>query len=441
LVAFTEEKMNILIKNGILVNPLNKKNPKQKVDVLVKGKKIAKVGKNLKDTKAQIIDAKGKIITAGLVDMHTHLRYPGFAEKEDIVSGSAAAAMGGFTSVVAMPNTLPRMDTAARVKKFLAEAKRDGIVNIYTSGNLTRNGDGKILTDFKELKTAGVKLLTDDGCGDSHPQDMEVEKKIQQAAKKVKLRIMMHAEDEELKKNTHLHNGFVAKKLGIKGSGEECETVMIERVLEVLRNNPTAYHFTHLSAAGSVDLIRKAKREGLPITADTTPHHLTLTEKVILKHGSFAKVNPPLRSEFHRKALIAGVKNGVIDAIATDHAPHLQSEKDCEFTKAAVGLVGLETAFAMLYTELVKKKLLTLPQLVERLTVIPAKILNIKAGEIKVGEIADISIWDLKNAYKIDKAKFASKGRNTPFHGKRVCGKTSEVIVGGKIVVSGGELV
>ncbi|MDD3066266.1 MAG: dihydroorotase [Candidatus Gracilibacteria bacterium] len=430
----------LLIKNGILVNT-GSKNPLQQVDILVSGKKIVKIGKNLTATKAQLINAKGRIITAGLIDLHTHLRDPGFTSKETIASGSAAAALGGFTTIVAMPNTQPRMDTAEKIKSFLARAKSEGVVNILTTGNLTQNGEGKLLTNFAALKKAGVKILTDDGCGDSHPQDLEVEKKLIAAAKKVKLPVMMHAEDSEMKCNTHLHAGVVAKKLGIRGSSAECETVMIERVLELLRKNPTPYHFTHLSAAGSVDLIRVAKKRGLPITADTTPHHLTLTEKAILDSGTLAKVNPPLRSEAHRKALIAGVKSGVIDAIATDHAPHLAEEKNCEFTKAAVGLVGLETAFAVLYTDLVKRKLLTLPQLIEKLTTAPAKILKLKAGEIKVGKEADITIWDIETAYKIDKTKFASKGRNTPWNGKKVFGKATDVIVGGKIVVKAGKLV
>jgi dihydroorotase len=432
--------MRILIKNGILINPANRKQPKQQVDILISGKKILKLGKNLKDPKAQAINAKGKIITAGLIDLHTHLRDPGFTAKETIASGSAAAALGGFTTIMAMPNTQPRMDTAEKIKNFLTRAKSEGVVNILTTGNLTENGEGKSLTNFTALKKAGAKILTDDGCGDSHPQDLEIEKKLIAAAKKVKLPVMMHAEDSEMKCGTHLHAGVVAQKLGIAGSSAECETVMIERVLELLKKNPTHYHFTHLSAAGSVDLIRAAKKRGLPITADTTPHHLTLTEKAILKSGTLAKVNPPLRSELHRKALIAGVKSGVIDAIATDHAPHLAEEKNCEFTKAAVGLVGLETAFAVLYTDLVKQKLLTLGELIAKLTIAPAKILKLPKGVIKVGEIADLTIWDVETPYKIDKEKFASKGRNTPWNGKKVFGKATEVIVGGKLVVSGGRL-
>jgi dihydroorotase len=229
----------LLIKNGIVVNPLNRKNPQQQVDILVSGSKVVKIGKKLQEPKAQVIEAKGKIITAGLIDLHTHLRDPGFTAKETIASGSAAAALGGFTTIVAMPNTQPRMDIAERVKNFLKRGKVEGKVNIFTTGNLTLNGEGRLLTNFAALKKAGVKLLTDDGCGDSHPQNLEIEKKLITAAKKVKLPVMMHAEDRELKQNTHLHAGVVAQKLGIRGSSAECETVMIERVLELLRKNPT----------------------------------------------------------------------------------------------------------------------------------------------------------------------------------------------------------
>lgn len=428
---------SIIIKNGNIINPDNKKNPEQIADILIQGNKIKKIGKNLKLKADKIINAKGKIVTAGLIDMHVHLREPGQENKETIETATQAAAKGGFTTILGMPNTTPPIDSKEGVRFVLAKAKKVGIINVLTAACLTKGQAGEKLTNIKELKRSGATMLIDDGPVE---QNITLQKLALKQCRSAKMPIMAHAEDAKLKDDGVMHEGWVSTQLGLRGIPASVETLVVEQSIELLRKTPTPYHFTHISAAGTVELVRQAKKEGLPVTCDTTPHHIALTDEACLGYNTLAKVAPPIRSEEHRQALLEGLKDGTIDTIASDHAPHTLVDKYAPFAEATNGLIGLETFFPVCYTELVGKKILTLSDLIKKLTLTPAKIMRIKKGRLQVGEVADISILDIKTKRKIDKNKFKSKGRNTPFHGKVCQGFATETIVGGRLVLEKGRL-
>jgi dihydroorotase len=429
----------LLIKNGTVIDPLNKRNPERLADIFVNNGKIAKIGKNLDRVGDTVIDAKGKVVTAGLVDMHVHLREPGREDKETIATATRAAAKGGVTTVLGMPNTSPRIDNQAAVKFVLERGRQEGVVNVFTTGNLSKRGEGQEMAELWELKNEGVKIVTDDG---DDIQDLGLYRKVLQYCQTHDLTAMSHSENHDLKEGVCMHEGWVSTQLGLPAAPESTETAHVAHLLEILREVPARFHFTHMSSARSAKLIAAAKAEGLPITIDVTPHHLILNEEAYLGYDTQAKVCPPLRSEANRAALVEALKSGLIDAIASDHAPHTLVEKYVEFESAAVGMVGLETLFSLLYTKLVKEwKAITLPRLIELLTVNPAKIMREEKGLLQEGADADISIWDLQREYKIDKSKFESKGRNTPFHGWKVYGQATDVLVGGKPVVRAGKLI
>lgn len=428
----------ILIKNGTVVDPANKQALERVADIFVKDGKVAEIGNNLKVQADVTIDAKGKIVTAGLVDMHVHLREPGREDKETIATATRAAAKGGVTTIMGMPNTNPIIDNQTAVRFVLDRARETGIVNVLTTGALTKRSEGKELAEIWELKMSGASMIIDDH---AETQSMGLQKLALEYCKTFDMPIMVHPEDASMKDAAVMNEGWVSTQLGLSGSSATTETIVVARTLELLRETPIPYHFTHITTAGTVDLIRRAKAEGLPVTCDVTTHHITLTDEACLDYNTFAKVDPPLRSETDRQALLKGLTDGTIDVIITDHAPHLLVDKFVPFAEAAVGIVGLETLFAIAYTELVKSKILTLPALIEKLTINPARIIRAKGkGELKIGGDADISIWETNSVYQIDKNKFESKGRNTPFHGKKVSGKASEVMIGGKLVLRKGEL-
>ena len=421
---------SIFIQNGTVINP-ESKNPEQVADVFIQNGKIRKIGKNLKAKADKTIDARGKIITAGLVDIHVHFREPGQESKETIETATRSAASGGFTTVVGMPNTNPLIDSKNAVNFILKRAKDTGVVNVLTTASLTKGSTGKELANLNELKKAGAVALIDDCPG--NPSTV-LQKKALKLCRKLNLPIMAHAENAEMKGEGVMHEGWISTQLGLPGIPVEVETSAVASIIKLLREVPTAYHFTHISTKGTVELIRQAKKEGLPVTCDVTPHHLALTDEACSNYNTLAKVAPPLRSEEHRQELLKGLADGTIDAIASDHAPHKSAEKFVPFAEAANGIIGLETTFPVLYTELVAKKILSLAEFIKKLTINPANVIQIKKGRLTVGEDADITIFDMKTKQKIDKNKFLSKGRNTPFHGKLCQGFATTTIMGGKIV-------
>lgn len=424
---------SILIKNGRLINPAQKQNPEFEADILVKNGKIAKIGRELNYPQAtKIIPARGKIVTAGLVDLHVHLREPGREDKETIATATRAAAAGGITTILGMPNTNPTIDNQTAVKFVLERARETGIIKVLTSGALTKNSAGKELAEIWELREAGASVILDDA-----PQQfsMELKKLALEYCQTYALPVFAHAEDAALAAGAALAEGFIATQLGLPGSPAATETLSVARTIELLRETPIPYHFTHLSTAGAVALIRQARATGLPITADTTPHHLLLTEAACLNYNTQAKVAPPLRTEKDRQALLQGLLDGTLDAIGSDHAPHLLVDKFLPFAEAAVGITGLETLFALTFTELVRSKKMSLPNLIQKLTLNPARILRSQAGTLELGSPADLAIFELQQEYQIDCQKFQSKGRNTPFHGKKVFGRATAVLVDGELVV------
>ncbi len=407
-------------------------------DIFIRDGKIARIKQNLARPGADVvIDAKGKIVTAGLVDMHVHLREPGREDKETIATATRAAAKGGVTTLLGMPNTTPAIDNQTVVKFVLEKGKQEGIVNVLTAGSLTKKSEGKELAEIWELREAGASMIIDDR---AENQTMGLRKLALEYCQTFGMPLMTHPEDASLKDDAVMNEGWISTQLGLSGSPASTESLVVARTLELLRETPVPYHFTHISTKRTVELIREAKKEGLPVTCDCTTHHITLNDEACLNYNTLAKVDPPLRTEEDRLALLEGLKDGTIDVIITDHAPHLLVEKFVSFNEAAVGIVGLETLFPLAYTELVKNKVLTLPELIQKLTTNPAEIIRANNGKIEEGEAADISVWDVSESWKIDKNKFETKGRNTPFHDKKVFGRASEVIVAGEIVVAKGEL-
>ncbi len=431
-------KPSILIKNGTIVNPLNGRNPTRIADIFIRNGKIAKIKANLNRPGADIvINAKGKLVSAGLIDMHVHLREPGREDKETIRTATRAAAKGGITTILGMPNTNPTIDNQAAVKFVLEKGREEGVVNVLTAGSLTKEMKGKELAEIWELREAGASMIIDD-CAEK--QGMGLRKLALEYCQTFDMPILTHPEDADLKDNAVMNEGWAATQMGLSGSPNSTESLVVARTLELLREVPTPYHFTHISTQRSVELIREAKAARLPVTCDVTTHHICLNDSACLNYNTLAKVDPPLRSEIDRLAMIEGLRDGTIDAIISDHAPHLLVEKFVPFTEAAVGIVGLETLFALAFTELVKNKILSLPEFFAKFTINPAKIIRANRGKIQEGEVGDICVWDVKTEFEIDKTKFESKGRNAPFDGKKVIGQASEVIAEGELIVKKGEL-
>ncbi len=362
--------------------------------------------------------------------MHVHLREPGFEHKETIESGTKAAVKGGFTTVAAMPNTKPIMDTKEKVEQIYQKNQELSIAKVLQIGAITTGELGETLTDFLKMKEAGTIGFSDDGKG-IHSSGLM--KKAMEQAKKVDLPIIAHCEDMELVENGVIHDGMVAKELQLPGIPAASEYVQLARDLELAELTGVHYHVCHVSSKRSVELIRLAKQRGVQVTAEVTPHHLLLSESDMKEPYSQYKMNPPLRSEEDRQALLEGLIDGTIDVIATDHAPHSMEEKGQGISKAPFGIVGLETAFPLLYTHLVKQELVSLEQLIDWLTIKPAGLLRLEEGTIAVGKKADITIIDLEQLKCVEPEKFASKGKNTPFAGWQLQGWPTLTMVNGKI--------
>ncbi|MDF7672912.1 dihydroorotase [Lactobacillus sp. ESL0701] len=418
--------MATVIKNGqvYLDNRLTQ------CDILIENGCISAIGQDL--AAEQVIDAQDKLVSPGLIDMHVHYRDPGQTAKENVHSGTLAAAHGGFTTTAAMPNVVPVPNTAELLQKMITNNEQNGVVHVLQYGPITVDEVGDTLPDYAGLKKAGAIALSNDGKGVQSAQTMY---KAMQQAKDNHLIIAEHAQDDALFNLGVINSGSKAKKFNLRPITELAETTQIARDLLLAAKTGVHYHVCHVSTKISVDLIRIAKKRGVPVTCEVAPHHLLLTENDIAQNDSNFKMNPPLRSKQDQQALIRGLLDGTIDMIATDHAPHTQQDKAGSFNEAAFGITGSETAFSELYTQLVKKGHCSLTQLLAWLTIKPAKVFNLQhAGRIAIGEPADIAIFDLQTKKKLHQQDYFSKSCNTPFTGDTVYGSTMMTMVAGRVV-------
>lgn len=419
--------MNFILKNGFLFDPKNK--ICEKTDIHIKDGSVVYVGKDISCDNAEIIDIEGLFVSPGFVDMHCHLREPGFTYKEDIATGSLSAAFGGFTSVACMPNTNPVTDNAL-VVSFIRS--RPSYVNVYPIGAITKNQEGKELAGIAEMKREGIVALSDDGrsvCSSS------VLRNAMAYADDFDLPVISHCEDDSLSEGGCMNEGAVSTKLGLKGISRAAEEIIIARDIILAKTDNRRVHIAHVSTAGGVEIIRQAKKHGVKVTAETCPHYFSLTDSAAEGFNTLAKVNPPLRCSDDVTAVMEGIKDGTIDVIATDHAPHSESDKNCEFDSAAFGMVGFETAFALCNTFLVRNGVISMLELVEKLSCNPSDVLNINKGHLSVGADADIVVFDPNIEYTVDPSGLHSKSKNCPYGNMRLFGKIIHTIVGGHFVV------
>lgn len=432
--------MRILIKGGRVIDP--KTNTDRVLDIYIEGGVIEEVGENLSRDFEDLselteIDASGKIVAPGLVDMHCHLRDPGQEYKEDIESGTQAAAMGGFTSIACMPNTTPPIDNGPMAEYVINRAAQVGRVNVYPIGAVTRGLAGQELADIGELKFAGVVAISDDG---RPVQNARLMRRALEYADMFDTLVVSHCEELELLDGGVMNEGFMSTSLGLKGISNAVEDIQIARDIILAEVTHTRVHICHVSTKGGVELVRQAKKRGVNVTCETCPHYFTLTEAAVEGFNTNAKMNPPLRTQEDLEAVIEGLVDGTIDVIATDHAPHHIDEKNVEFEKALNGIVGFETALGLGLTYLVKTGKLTLAELIWKMTVNPANLLSINKGCIMENKPADIIIFNPDEEYTVDVSSFSSKSKNSPYDGYRLHGKVEYTIVGGEIVVNQGIL-
>ena len=422
--------MKLLIRQGRLVDPVG--GIGGVMDVLLDHGKVAMIGSDIREPDAQVIDASGLTVCAGLVDMHVHLREPGFEHKETIATGAAAAARGGFTSIACMPNTRPATDSPERVDYVREKAAQACGVHVWPIGAVTVGQAGQALTDFEALKHAGAVALSDDGVP---VQNANLMRDGLILAHRQNLTVLSHCEDADMVKNFAVNEGRVSRQLRLPGRPAIAEELMVARDAMLAEETGGAVHICHISTAKSVALVRRYKRKGVQITCETCPQYFSLTEDEILAQGSLARVNPPLRTRADVEAIIEGLKDGTIDAIATDHAPHAAQEKARPLTEAPSGMVGLETALAVTLTYLYHTGALGLSDILRKMTINPACILRLPTkGRLSIGADGDMVIFDPDEAWTVDPEQFASKGRNTPFGGRTLKGKVKYTIVGGQVV-------
>lgn len=428
--------MSILLKNGRVIDPSQKIDAK--LDILIEKGKIVELGNNLDNKAKNMIDLTNKIICPGFIDMHVHLREPGHEYKETIKTGTCAAARGGFTSIACMPNTNPVADNQAVIRFIANRAKEEGIVNVFPIGAISKGLKGEELTEMGELLLNGAKALSDDG---KCIQNSDLMRRAFEYARMFNLMIISHCEDFNLSKNGMINEGFISTKLGLIGIPKAAEEVIVARDIQLAEFTKGSLHIAHISSSYSVELVRQAKKRGVNVTAEVTPHHLLLDENLIDGFDTFTKVNPPLRGAEDQIALLEGLKDGTIDCIASDHAPHSRNDKEVEYDQAAFGMVGLETSVSVILTKLVHNKKLTLTEMIDKFTLNPAGILNLDKGTLQKGKDADVTVLDLEKESVIDTNSFLSKGKNTPFSGWKVKGLPVMTIVGGRIVMENGGII
>ncbi len=420
--------MSILIKGGRVVDPGRFVGI---ADVLIDDGKIAVVGSNLSvPVHSRTIHAEGKLVLPGFVDVHVHFREPGFEYKETIQSGSAAAVAGGFTTVCCMPNTNPINDNQAVTEFILERARSAGLANVLPIGAITKRSEGKELAEIGDLRRSGCVAISDDG---KPVMNSLVMRRAMEYALAFDLPVVDHCEDLHLAEGGCMNEGLVSTELGLPGIPSSAEDVMVARNLSLSELTGARLHLAHISTAGSVRMVREAKARGILVTAEACPHHFILTEEVVRGYNTYAKMNPPLRTWIDVQAIKEGLRDGTIDVIATDHAPHATQEKQQDFTEAPFGIVGLETALP-LTLGLVEEGVLSLEQAVQKLTSAPAAAFGLKKGTLAVGADADVTIVDQQEQWEVDPSKFRSKSRNTPFAGWKVKGRVRTTIVGGRAV-------
>lgn len=400
----------------------------KKVDIRTENGLIAEIGENLSG--GEVLDCAGLTALAGLVDIHVHLREPGFEKKENIESGARAAVKGGFTQICCMPNTSPVIDNKVVVTYIKAREKEVNLCKIHPVGAITKGQEGQELAAIGGMKHAGAVALSEDGKSVPSTKIMSL---AMQYASDFGLKCLCHCEDRELVDGGVVNEGYYSTLTGLKGSIRAAEDIIIAREICLAESLDIPVHICHVSTYSGIQLIREAKARGVRVTAETCPHYFTLTDEAIKEFDTNTKVNPPLRAEKDRLAVIEGLKDGTLDCIVTDHAPHHADDKNVEYNLAAFGISGLETSFALSYTALVKSGELTLPQLAEKMSATPAEILSLKGGKIEVGAPADLTFADLNEEWTIDPDEFVSKGKNTPFTGVKVYGRVKYTVVDGEI--------
>jgi dihydroorotase len=430
--------MNLLIRNGRLIDPAHRRD--EVTDILIENGKIGRIGKSLKSdgpkSETQIIDGTDRWVVPGFVDLHVHLREPGFEYKETIKTGTEAAAAGGFTSVCCMPNTNPVNDNQAVTRMIRERARQEGVVHVYPIGAITKGSLGEELSEIGDLVEAGCIAITDDG---KPVMNSEVMRRAMEYALAFDLTVIDHCEDEHLMEGGVMNEGVVSMELGLKGIPAAAEEVMVARNLILAELTGARLHLAHISTAGSVRWIREAKRRGVRVSAETCPHYFTLTEEAVRGYNTEAKMNPPLRTPQDRDAVRQGLKDGTLDVIATDHAPHAEDEKNREFDLAPFGIVGLETALPLTLT-LVEEGVLSVEEAVAKLTVLPARVMRLNKGHLGIGADADLCLIDPEATWTVDPRRLRSKGKNTPFGGWKMKGLVSMTIVDGRVVYSTEEI-
>lgn len=419
----------LLIKNGRVINPAT--GIDQVLDVLITEDKVTGIEANIEQSRCDVIDATGCFVMPGFIDLHVHLRTPGLEYKEDIVTGSKAAAKGGFTTIVAMPNTKPVVDNPEVVKLIYDKAKSESQVNILQVGAITKDMAGKELSDIEGMIEAGICAISEDG---KSVMDSGIYKEAMKIAAKHNIPVLAHCEDINLVQGGVVNLDENAKKLGLKGISNAVEDIITARDIFLAKETGATLHLCHCSTKNCVDMVKMANDNGIPVTAEVTPHHFTLSSDDIVDDDANFKMNPPLRTKEDKDALIKGMSDGIMTVISTDHAPHSEEEKNASMKTAPFGIVGLETSASLTYTQLVKQGLLSHTEMALYMSTNPAKVLGIDKGDISVGKTADIVIFNPKAKVTVDKNKFESKGKNTPFHGWELNGEVEYTIVNGKIV-------
>ena len=427
--------MKLLLKGGRVIDPSSGFD--KVADVLIEAGCISAVGQDMLETGAKIVDCSGKVVAPGLIDMHVHLRDPGLEAKEDVGSGTRAAAAGGFTRVACMANTKPVIDNSILVEGLRARALREGVVRVAIIGAMTKGLEGKELAEIGDMKLAGAVAVSDDG---HHVTNTSLFRAGLEYAAMFGCLVISHAEDESLAADGYMHEGAVSAILGMPGRPSVAEEIAISRDIMLSEYTGAPLHIAHVSTRGSVEIIRAAKARGLKITAEATPHHLTLTDEAIYGFNTAMKVNPPLRPAEHVAALREGLKDGTINVIVSDHAPHAFEEKDVEFRYAPSGFTGLETSLGVILTELYHTGQFELTEIISRMSTEPARILGVAGGNLAVGSAADITVIDANVEWTVECDKFYTRGKASPFAGRHLKGKAVLTVVDGKIVMRDGQV-